>query len=194
MLFKRKRDFKPDSTGKGLLNKLYLTPRQRLTILKWTLFGLCLLVLSLVQDVLLCQMSIFGATTDLVPLVIILICVQIGADRAAIFSLIAAMLYKFSGTAQGYYSMALIPVLALLAAMLRQSYFRRSFGSVFLCVTAAIVLYEVLVLVCGLIFLNTTSQRALRFLFTGLFSAATLPILYPITKAIDNIGEKSWTD
>ena len=45
MLFKRKRDFKPDSTGKGLLSKLYLTPRQRLTILKWTLFGLCLLVL-----------------------------------------------------------------------------------------------------------------------------------------------------
>ena len=139
-------------------------------------------------------MQLFGATTDLVPLAIFLICVQIGADRGAIFCLVAAMLYKFSGTAPGYYSMALIPVLALLAAMLRQSYFRRSFGSVFLCVTAAIVLYEMCVFLCGLIFLNTTALRAMRFLATGLISAATLPILYPITKAIDNIGEKSWTD
>ena len=78
--------------------------------------------------------------------------------------------------------------------MLRQSYFRRSFSAVFLCVTAAIVVYEMCVFLCGLIFVNTTAQRALRFLTTGLLSAALCPILYPITKAIDNIGEKSWTD
>jgi rod shape-determining protein MreD len=191
---RRKYEFRPDKVKTDFLGKLYLTPQQRKQLLRWLLFAVLLVVTSVVQDVVLCRMQIFGATTDLVPLVIILICVQIGADRAAIFSLIAAMLYKFSGTAPGYYSMALIPVLALLAAMLRQSYFRRSFGSVFLCVTAAIVLYEMLVLVCGLIFLNTTSQRALRFLATGLLSAATCPILYSITKAIDNIVEKSWTD
>ena len=191
---RRKYEFRPDKVKTDFLGKLYLTPQQRKQLLRWLLFAVLLVVASVLQDVVLCRMQLFGATTDLVPLVIILICVQIGADRAAIFALIAAMLYKFSGTAPGYYSMALIPVLALLAAMLRQSYFRRSFGSVFLCVTAAIVLYEMLVLVCGMIFLNTTSQRALRFLATGLISAATLPILYPITKAIDNIGEKSWTD
>jgi rod shape-determining protein MreD len=191
---RRKYEFRPDKVKTDFLGKLYLTPQQRKQLLRWLLFAVLLVVASVLQDVVLCRMQIFGATTDLVPLVIILICVQIGADRGAIFALIAAMLYKFSGTAPGYYSMALIPVLALLAAMLRQSYFRRSFGSVFLCVTAAIVLYEMTVLLCGLIFQNTTSQRALRFLFTGLISAATLPILYPITKAIDNIGEKSWTD
>ena len=98
------------------------------------------------------------------------------------------------GSAPGYYSMALIPVLALLAAMLRQSYFRRSFSSVFLCVTAAIVVYEMVIFLCGMIFMNTTAQRALRFLTTGLLSAAVCPIVYPIAKAIDNIGEKSWTD
>ena len=191
---RRKYEYRPDKVKTDFLGKLYLTPQQRKQLLRWLLFAVLLVVASVLKDVVLCRMQLFGATTDLVPLVIILICVQIGADRAAIFALIAAMLYKFSGTAPGYYSMALIPVLSLLAAMLRQSYFRRSFGSVFLCVTAAIVLYEMLVLVCGLIFLNTTSQRALRFLATGLISAATLPILYPITKAIDNIGEKSWTD
>ena len=191
---RKKYEFRPDKVKTDFLGKLYLTPQQRKQLLRWLLFGLLLVVTSVLQDVVLCRMRIFGATTDLVPLAIFLICVQIGADRSAIFSLIAAMLYKFSGTAPGYYSMALIPVLALLAAMLRQSYFRRSFGSVFLCVTAAIVLYEMCVFLCGLIFQNTTPLRFLRFLATGLISAATLPILYPITKAIDNIGEKSWTD
>lgn len=191
---RRKHEFRPDKIRTDLLGKLYLTPQQRRRLLRWLLFALLLTVASVLQDVVLCRMKLFGATTDLVPLTIFLICVQIGADRSAVFSLIAAMLFKFSGSAPGYYSMALIPVLALVAAMLRQSYFRRSFSSVLLCVTGAIVIYEMCLFVCGLIFMNTTPQRALRFLTTGLLSAALCPILYPITKAIDNIGEKSWTD
>ena len=191
---KRKYEFRPDKVKTDFLGKLYLTPQQRKRLLRWLLFVLLLTAVSVLQDVVLCRMDIFGATTDLVPLTIFLICVQIGADRGAVFSLIAAMLYKFSGTAPGYYSMALIPVLAILAAMLRQSYFRRSFSSVFLCVTAAIVVYEMVIFLCGMIFMNTTAQRALRFLTTGLLSAAVCPIVYPIAKAIDNIGEKSWTD
>lgn len=191
---KRKQDFRPDKVKTDILGKLYLTPQQRRHLLRWLLFGLLLTAASVLQDVVLCRIKILDATTDLVPLTIFLICVQIGADRSAIFSLIAAMLYKFSGSAPGYYAMALIPVLAMLAAMLRQSYFRRSFSSVVLCVCGAIVLYEMCLFVCGLIFMNTTPQRALRFLTTGLLCVALCPILYPITKAIDNIGEKSWTD
>ena len=40
MLFKRKRDFKPDRTDRGLLFKLYITPLQRQKILKWVLMAL----------------------------------------------------------------------------------------------------------------------------------------------------------
>lgn len=191
---RRKHEFRPDKIRTDLLGKLYLTPQQRRRLLRWLLFAILLTVVSVLQDVVLCRVKLFGAATDLVPLTIFLICVQIGADRSAVFSLIAAMLFKFSGSAPGYYSMALIPVLALVAAMLRQSYFRRSFSSVLLCVTGAIVIYEMCLFACGLIFMNTTPQRVLRFLTTGLLSAALCPILYPITKAIDNIGEKSWTD
>lgn len=191
---RRKHEFRPDKVKTDFLGKLYLTPQQRRRLLRWLLFVILLTAVSVLQDVVLCRMQLWGATTDLVPLTIILICVQVGADRGAIFSLIAAMLFKFSGSAPGYYSMALIPVLALVAAMLRQSYFRQSFRSTMLCVTGAIVIYEMCLFVCGLVFLNTTPQRVLRFLTTGLLSAAMCPFLYPITKAIDKIGEKSWTD
>ena len=191
---RRKYEFRPDKVKTDILGKIYLTPQQRKKVLQWLLYGLLVLAASVLQDVVLCRMDFFGATTDLVPCAIILVCVQIGADRGAIFALVAAMLYKFSGSAPGYYSMALIPVLALMTAMLRQSYFRRSFGSVALCVTAAVVLYEMLVFLCGLIFVNTVPFRAIRFLLTGLLSALAIPIVYPITNAIEKIGEKSWKD
>ena len=144
---RRKYEFRPDKVKTDILGKIYLTPQQRKKVLQWLLYALMVLVASVLQDVVFCRLDFFGATTDLVPCIIILICVQIGADRGAIFALVAALLYKFSGSAPGYYSMALIPVLALLTAMFRQSYFRRSFGSVALCVTAAVVLYEMLVFV-----------------------------------------------
>ena len=99
---KHKYEFKPDKPHSGIWNKLYLTPNQRLSILRWFLYGLVLLILSVVQDVILCKVSIFGATSDLVPCAIILICVELGAERSCLFALIAAMLYKFSGTAPGY--------------------------------------------------------------------------------------------
>jgi hypothetical protein len=112
----KKYEFQPDRPYGTWLSKLHLTKLQQQQVLKWFFYALVLLALSVLQDVVLCRMQLFGATTDLVPLAIFLICVQIGADRGAIFCLVAAMLYKFSGTAPGYYSMALIPVLALLAA------------------------------------------------------------------------------
>ena len=191
---RRKYEFRPDKVKTDILGKIYLTPQQRKKVLQWILYALLVLVASVLQDVVLCKFDFFGATTDLVPCVIILICVRIGADRGAIFSLVAAMLYKFSGSAPGYYSMALIPVLALMTAMLHQSYFRRSFGSVVLCVTLAVVLYEMLVFLCGLIFVNTVAFRAIRFLLTGGLSALAIPVVYPITNAIEKIGEKSWKD
>ena len=191
---RRKYEFRPDKVKTDILGKIYLTPQQRKKVLQWLLYALMVLVASVLQDVVFCRLDFFGATTDLVPCIIILVCVQIGADRGAIFALVAAMLYKFSGSAPGYYSMALIPVLALLTAMFRQSYFRRSFGSVALCVTAAVVLYEMLVFACGLIFVNTVAFRAIRFLLTGLLSALAIPVVYPITNAIEKIGEKSWKD
>lgn len=191
---KRNYEFRPDKQKTDLLGKLYLSPTQRRNLLRWLLYGLLLLTVAVLQDVVFSQLKLLGASTDLVPCVIILICVQIGADRGAVFSLIAAMLYKFSGSAPGYYSMALIPILALVAAMLRQSYFRRSFGSTVLCVTLAVLAYEMLVFLCGLIFVNTVPQRVVRFLITGGLSALAGPVLYPVTNAIDKIGEKTWKD
>ena len=189
---KHKYEFKPDKPHSGIWNKLYLTPNQRLSILRWFLYGLVLLILSVVQDVILCKVSIFGATSDLVPCAIILICVELGAERSCLFALIAAMLYKFSGTAPGYYVIGLIPVLGVMAAAVRQSVFRKTISSTMLCACIAVILYEMGIFAFGLVFQSTALFRVTRFLVTAGLSLLTFPILYPITIAIEKIGEKTW--
>ena len=189
---KHKYEFKPDKPHSGIWNKLYLTPNQRLSILRWFLYGLVLLILSVVQDVILCKVSIFGATSDLVPCAIILICVELGAERSCLFALIAAMLYKFSGTAPGYYVIGLIPVLGVMAAAVRQSVFRKTISSTMLCACIAVILYEMGIFAFGLVFQSTTPARIMRFVITGGLSLLSYPILYPLTNAIEKIGEKTW--
>ena len=191
---RRKYEFRPDKTRSNFLSRLTPTRQQRMNLLKWGLYIALMVLASVLQDVVLCKTQLFGATTDLVPYAIILICVRRGADRSAVFCLISAMLYKFSGTAPGYYVIALLPLLALPAAMVHQSYFRKSLGSTMLCACTAILIYEMCVLLFGLGLGHTTGARAVRFLITGLLSVAVCPILYPIINAIEKIGEKTWKD
>ena len=191
---RKKYDFRPDKPKADLLGKLYLTPTQRRNLLRWVLYGALLLVLSLLQDVVLCRMDIFGATTDLVPCAILLICVQLGAHGAAIFALVAACMYQFSGTAPGYYVIGLIPVLGLAAALLRQGYFRKSFSSTMLCACTAVLLYELGVFGFGLLFESTIPTKAYRFLLAAALSLLSYPVLYPVTGAIERIGEKAWKE
>ena len=191
---KRKYEFRPDKQRIDVFGKLYLTPTQRMTVLRWVLHSAILVVLSLIQDVVLCKADFFGTTTDLVPCAIILICVQLGGERGSIFTLIAAILYKFSGSAPGYHVIGLIPVLGIVASVLRQAMFRRSFSSVVLCAGVATMLYEIAIFAFGLLFQNTIPARFFSFLITGGLSLLSYPILYPVTKAIEKIGDRTWKD
>ena len=51
VMARRKYDFKPDNFRATLASKLYLTPKQRMTILRWFLFVVLLVVTSVLQDV-----------------------------------------------------------------------------------------------------------------------------------------------
>ena len=191
---KRKYDFRPDNLRSTILSKLYLTPKQRKSILRWLLLCLLLLVASVLQDVILCRLQLFGATTDLVPCAIILICVILGTDSSCLFVLLAALAYQFSGTSPGYYVVPLITVLAIFLSMFRESFLRKSFSSVMLSAGTAVVLYEMLLFVVGFVFGNTRADRWSVFLVTAVLSLITLPILYPMVKTIAKIGGETWKE
>lgn len=191
---RHKYEFRPDKTGLGLLNKLYLTKKQRLSLLKWGLYGLTLLVLSVLQDVILCRLSVFGATTDLVPCAIFLICIYQGAETGGVFALVASALYQFSGTAPGYYIIALITVLGVFAAIFRQGYLRKSAGADLMCSGVVFALYELVIFLVAVAAGNSSMQRLLTVAITFGLSCVAAPLLYALTTSIDKIGGNTWKE
>ena len=180
----RKNEFKPDKPYSGFWEKLLLTRLQRKVLLKWCLYALLLVALSVLQDVLLCRVRIFGATTELVPCGIFLVCLLEGADRGCIFALVAALLYFFSGSAAGIHVILFLPAAAIGATWVRQRFFQSGFGAAFICTAAAMVVYELAVFVIGVFLGLTTASRVGSFLLTALLTMIPVPVIYVILRAI----------
>lgn len=194
MLFKRKHEFKPDRTEDGNLKKLYLTPKQRKRLLKWSMVSLMLLILSLLQDVVLSQISIYGATFCLVPCGILLCAMFFDPETTAVFSLVSSTLYYFSGTAPGVYAIALLTFLGTLLSIFRLGYLRRCFSALFLCAAVGMMGYELLVFAIGCFLEKAIPERFGVFMLSGGLSVAVMPLLYPVFSAITNIGGETWKE
>jgi len=190
----KKYEFKPDKPRSGFFDKLVLTQKQRRSVLKWTLYALVLLVLSVLQDVLLSRLRLWGGTTELVPCGIFLICVLEGMERGSVFSLVASLVYLFSGSSPGPACIGLITSLTVGINLLRQTLWRRSFGSIMLCSCASVMLYEMGVFVVGLISGLTILSRAGVFALTGIFSCITILPMYPLVQTLSKIGGDTWKE
>lgn len=190
----KKHEFRPDKPQVKALSKLYITAVQRKSILKWFLYAMVLLVLSVVQDVILCRLRIFGATTELVPCAIFLICLIEGTERGSLFALISSLVYLFSGTAVGAYAMVLITVLAVFMTMFRQGYLQKGFAAAMLCTAVAILAYELAVFAIGVFLGHTYPGRIVGFCVTAGLSFLAAPILYPLVQLIASIGGDTWKE
>ena len=194
MLFKRKYEFEPDKTEGGTLKKLYLTPLQRRKLLKWGLISVVLVVLSLLQDVVLSQISISGATFALVPCAIFLCAMFFDPETTAVFTLTASALYVFSGTAPGTYAIALITILSTLLCIFRRGYLQRCFSAFFLCAAVGMMGYQLLTFAIGCFLGSTIPARFGVFMLCGGLSVAVMPLLYPVFLSISNIGGEIWKE
>ena len=190
----KKNEFKPDKTWGGWSSRLFLTQKQQRALLKWGLYALMLLVLSLLQDVILCRVRIFGATTELVPVGIFLICILEGLETGSVFALIGSALYLFSGTSAGAYTMVFITFLAVVVTLLRQAYLQEGFSTAMLCTAAAMIFYELLVFAVGLVLGLTPFARISGFLITAGLSLLAAPLLYPIALSVGRIGGDTWRE
>ena len=195
MLFRRKHEFKPDKLMSGrLLSRLYITKKQRLSILRWLLVALVLVALSVVQDVIMSRVSLWGTTTELVAAAILLICILLDPEIGCVFTLVSALCYACSGSAPGEHVIALLPVLGLVFSIARHAYLRAGFWASFLCTAVAMVFYELAVfgIAC---FLGLTGISHLpQALLKAVISLAVVPIVYPLVFAISKIGGQAWTE
>ncbi len=191
---KKTYEFRPDKERSGIIDKLYLTRKQRLSALKWLLYCLVMLAASVLQDVMLCRLDLLGGTTDLVPCVILTVCIIEGAESGCVFSLAGAALFQFSGSAPGYHVIALIPLLAVLASIFRQNYLRKGLSATVLCAGAAVMLYELTVFAAALFATQTLPARITAAAVTGGLSVLAIPVLYPILTSISKIGGETWKE
>ncbi|MBQ8881033.1 MAG: hypothetical protein IJ030_02505, partial [Oscillospiraceae bacterium] len=151
----KKYEFRPDKPKFSLLTYLILSPNQRRKALKWGLYTAFLVFLSVLQDVALSRVRIFGATTELIPCAIFLICIMEGVEQGSVFALISSLLYLFSGTAPGVYSMVAIVFCAIGACVVRQAYLQERFSSAMISTSLAMVCYVLTNFIFGL-FLGLT--------------------------------------
>ena len=191
---KKRYEFKPDREGPDLLSRFSLTKKQRQNLLKWTLYGIVLLFLSLLQDCILYNMRLFGSTTDLVPCAIVAICVLEGAESGSSFALTASILFYASGSSCGVHAIPILTFCAVGAAIFRQNYLQKGFAATVLCMGVATAVYEMAAFAVALILGQTYAGRWMVFLVMAGLSTAAVSLLYKIFLAIGKIGGDSWKE
>lgn len=193
-LLPKKAEFKPDAEGSGALKVLHMTRLQRLRLLKWVLYVAVLILAMVIQDVIMSRVSIFGATTDLVVSAILIITVIEGTEVGSLFVLIASLIYYFSGSSPGPYTVVLLTALGVGATLLRQALLHRSPGSIVMSAGGALMLYEIGTFIVGILLGLTHWGRLGVFLFTGILSCAVMIPLYPLIHRIGLIGGNTWKE
>ena len=194
MAKRRKYEFKPDPKGTSLLKVLHMTRHQQLQLLKWSCYALLCLTLLIVQDVILSRFRFSGATTDLAVCGILLIGILAGAEQGGFFAMMASLIYWFSGSAPGPYVIALITLFVIGASLFRQIFWHRSFASIMLCASLAMMVYEMSLFGIGIFIGRTLWSRIGVFMLTGLMSVLVMLALYPLVKAIGKIGGETWKE
>ena len=198
-LFKQRKnrdnlDFKPDVQKATWIKTTRLTKQQQLRLTKWLLYVLAVVLGLVLQDVIMSQFRIFGATTDLPACIILLITVLEGTEIGSIFVLTASTLYYFSGNAPTAFCIGLLTFFGIGATLFRQMYWHRSKGSIILCSAMALVCYELGLFVVGLSGELTHWGRVPAFALTAVFSCIMLIPLYSLIYKIGLIGGNTWKE
>ena len=187
-------DFKPDVQKATWVKTARLTKLQQLRLVRWVLYVLMVVLSLVLQDVIMSQVSLFGATTDLPACAILLITVMEGTEVGSIFVLIASTLYYFSGNAPTAFCIGLLTFFGIGATLFRQMYWHRSKGSIILCSAIAVVCYEMGLFVVGLSSELTHWGRMPAFALTAAFSCLVLIPLYSLIYKIGLIGGNTWKE
>lgn len=173
-----------------MLDKLYITPKQWLRILRWTLYTLLFLLAMMLQTVVFGKHLLFGAKPDFVPVVITCVCLREGAERGGTFALLTSLLWCLSGADQGSLCIAVLTVVPIAGCLLLQTLVRNRFLPC-LALTAVTLLVEQSVM----FFLKYFFDNAAGVLFFErtlpciLVSLLAQPLTYWLVKRIGTIGD-----
>lgn len=186
-----------------MLKYLHLTKLQWKGVLKWALYSLLCLFVLLLQTVVLSKRPVFGVKISLLPICVVCICVREGPEKGGLFSLLASLFWCLSGEDYGNLLVAVLPIGAILAAVLCRAVLTVRFLPTGLCafgvnwLCASAVFAFKLILPPGASAANSWQAKTAtisfsnywRVLLPGIFlSMLVFPLLYVLIKAIGRIG------
>ncbi len=173
-----------------MLKYFHLTRLQWLGILKWSLYGLLTLLVLLLQTVLLSKQPILGA--KLVPLtgLIVCVCVREGPEKGGFYAILATLFWCLSGSDFGNLSVAVIPIGAMLSAVLCRAVLTLRLFPTALCCLGVMLVNDSAVFVFKLILPPTVAlDNYWRVLLPGVgLSMVFVPLHYALVKLIGRIG------
>ncbi len=173
-----------------MLDKLYVTPRQWMHILRWSLYALLLLAAMLVQTVVLGNRTLFGAKPDFVPVVITCICLREGAERGGLFALLGSIFWALSGVDMGSVYIIVLTILPILGSLFCKRYLSgRYIPCLFLCFLSLFVHHNVSFLLKYIYDGIAGSLYFSRLLPCVLVSLLAQPLCYWLVKCIEKIGD-----
>ena len=180
--------------GTTLMGKLFLTPRQRQTVLKWFLFSLVYLALQVLQDVVFSRVQVLGGCPDLVPGYLLLVCLTQGPGSGGLFALLPGVFRCLSGAVLGPVSLLVVTCSGVLLSAFRGGYLQRRFWPVMLCAWAGVLLHQGLMFSLGLFLGSTAAGRWMEALGGGLGTCLACCALYPLVLALGKIGGETWKE
>lgn len=174
-----------------MLDKLYITPRQWLRILRWTLYSLLFLLAMMIQTVVLGNRPVFGTQPDLITAVIVCVCLREGAERGGLFALLTSLLWCLSGAADGSISIAILTILPILGSILCNSLLNNRFLPTLLVTAVTLFIFHGIAFFLKVIFFETDMALFLRKLIPCMWvSLLAQPPIYWLVKKIHRIGEQ----
>lgn len=173
-----------------MLDKLYITPRQWMHILRWTLYALLFLLAMMLQTVVLGNRPIFGITPDFVPIVITCVCLREGPQKGGWFALWTSLLWFLSGADYGSISIAILTVLPVMGSILCRCILNNRFLPCLLINFLTIFfLHSIIFLLKYLISGMDPSLFLSKLIPCVLISMIAQPIVYLLVKKIHQIGD-----
>lgn len=168
----------------------HLTKMQRQSILKWSLYGLLTLLTLLLQTVVLSRTTGLRIKLTPYPILVVCVCVREGPEKGGAYAILAALFWCFSGADFGNLSVAVLPVGAMLSAVLCRAVLTLRFLPTALCAFAVTLLNATAIFIFKLILPPTVElANYWRILLpTAALSMVFFPLQYPLVKSISRIG------
>lgn len=173
-----------------MLDKLYITPKQWMHILRWCLYAFLFLVAMMLQTVVLGNRTLLGAHPNFVPVVIVCVCLREGAERGGLFALLSSLIWCLSGIDYGTVSLAVLTVVPVLGSVLCKTWLsNRYLPCLLICVLTLFIEQSVIFFLRSFFGDLELSRFLTDLLPCVLVSTLSQPLVYLAVKRIEKIGD-----